>query len=191
MIRYRLNNATKDRQKKEQLEMRPALLCHAIVLFSLIPCIAQQPAATLEIQMPESRFTAGNPIMLDVIVKNLSTENLDVWKADPIVDGEAEAYTFVEVRDAEGKVLPRIDGTTITLRDGRRYMRPKSWLTRKGATIKRHEELHDFLVLSNLFDLSKPGTYTASVSTDVEDRSGTEVKRARAVSNKVSFSVEQ
>jgi hypothetical protein len=173
--------------------MRPTgstLLSLAIVLFSLIPCLAQQRAATLEIQMPESRFTARNTIRLDVIVKNFSTEDLHVWKADPIANGEAEAYTFAEVRNAKGEVLPRTDGLIVEI-DGKKSMHPKSWLTRKGATIRRHEELHDFLLLSNLFDLSKPGTYTVSASADVEDRSGPEIKRTSVVSNKISFSVER
>ena len=54
----------------------------------------------------------------------------------------------VEVLDSEGKSLPRIDGVTF-IHDGKKTMMPKSW-TRKGVTVKPNQELHDFLLLSNL-----------------------------------------
>ncbi len=172
--------------------MRPtisAFIGLVVVLFSFVPCVAQMPAATLEIQMPESSSATGAPIRLNVIVKNISTEDLRIWKTSPNADGLAEAYINVEVRDPEGKSPPRIDGVPI-VKNGKKYMMAKSWLTRKGVTVKPNHELHDFLLLSSLFDLRKPGTYTVSAKTDIpEPYSGPEAKWIEVASNKISFTV--
>ena len=173
--------------------MRPivsAFLYFGIVLFSFAPCVAQTPAATLEIQMPESKFALGTPIRLDVTIKNISTERLHIWKVSPQDDGRAEAYMSVEVLDSEGKSLPRIDGVTF-VHDGKKDMMPKSW-TRKGVTVKANQELHDFLLLSNLFDLSKPGMYTVSVKTDIpKPNPGSQIKFVVVASNSINFAVKQ
>lgn len=171
-------------------EMR-AFPYSVVVLFGLVSCFAQEPRATLEIQMPQSEFTVGTAVRLDVIVKNSMTEDLHVWKVSPDAYGMAEAYIGVEVRDADGKSLPRADGQTI-VRNGKKYVSPKSWLTRKGVYIKPNQELHDFLVLSNLFDLSMPGTYTVSAKADFEKpNSGAEIKLIVAESSKIHFAVKQ
>jgi hypothetical protein len=107
-----------------------------VCAFSLVPCFAQKPSATLEIQTPESRFIAGTIIRLDVVVKNSMTKVLHVWKASPEGDGQAEACIAVEVSDSEGRSLPRTDRTTI-VRNGKKYTFPKSWLTlREHANFK-------------------------------------------------------
>ena len=171
--------------------MVSAFLRSSIVLFSLVSCVAQEPTATLEIQLPESGFPVGTLIRLNVIVKNLSTEDLRVWKASPQVNGQAEAYISVEVRDSEGKSLPRTDGLTI-VKNGKKYVIGKRWLTRKGVVLEPNQELHDFLLLSSLFDLSKPGTYTVSARADIPaPYSGPEIKWITAMSNKISFSLKR
>jgi len=54
----------------------------AIALFGMVPCLAQKPSLTLEIQVPESEFTVGTEIRFDVVVKNSMTE-------DPRLEGFA------------------------------------------------------------------------------------------------------
>lgn len=180
--------------------MRPtvlAFLCYGLAPFSWVPCVAQEPPATLQIQMPESKLASGTPIRLDVIAKNIATDDLLVWKASPQDDGEAEAYIYVQVRDAAGKSLLRIDGTTIVV-NGKKYVRPKSWFTRKGIIVAPEHELRDFLVLSNLFDLSKPGNYSVSATLEIpgsaelmhsKPEPGPEPKFIEVESNKITFAV--
>ena len=164
-------------------------LFNAIVLLSSLPCVAQKPAATLQIQLHEKEFKSGAAIRLDVIVTNLSGEDLRIWKVSAQVDGQAEAYLSVNVCDSEGKPLSRIDGVTIE-RNGKKYRIGKAWITRKGVMLSTNHELRDFLSLSALFNLSKPGTYTASAAADIpEPYSGPEIKWIVAKSNKVSFEV--
>src|SRR5579859_6850874 len=141
-------------------------ICSTMVLCTCLPCFAQKPAASLKVRMPESEFKTDTAIRLDAIVYNSSTEDLRVWKVSTQVDGMAEAYLDVKVCDAEGKSLPRIDGATI-VKNGKNYGIGKRWLTRKGAIVRPNEELHDFLLLSSLFDLRKPGTYVVAAEADI------------------------
>jgi hypothetical protein len=163
----------------------------AIVLLGMAPCFAQKPSVMLDIQVPESEFTVGTAIRLDVAVRNSMTEDLHVWKVSPDNVGLAEAYIDVEIRDSEGKSLPRADGQTVVM-NGKKYVFPKSWMTRKGAYVKPNQELRDYILLSKVFDLSKPGTYTVSAKASFDSRdSGPEIKWIVAESNKVTFAVKQ
>jgi hypothetical protein len=94
--------------------------------------------------MPEPEFKAGTVIRLDVIVKNLSAKDLRIWKTEPQVDGHAEAYLSIHVRDSEGRPLSRIDDVTIE-KNGKDYTIEKRWLTRKGTILIPNHELDDFL----------------------------------------------
>lgn len=164
-------------------------ICCAIVLLVCLPSLAQRPAASLEIQMPKSEFKTGVAIRLDAIISNLSTDDLRIWKAEPKVDGMAEAYLSVRVRNVEGKSLPRIDGSAV-VKNGKKYVIGKRWLTRKGVIVRPNEELHDFLVLSKLFDLREPGTYIVSSEADTPRAdSGPEIKWIVARSNELTFVV--
>ena len=71
-------------------------------------------------------------------------------------------------------------------------MIPKSWFKRNGVVLRPNQELRDFLLLSSLFDLSKPGTYTVSARADIDiaaPHSGSEIKWITARSNKNGFAV--
>jgi hypothetical protein len=187
-----LSETSKDKEiKAEMHQSLRAFHTSAIVLLSLAPCLGQKPPATLKIQLPASSFTEGTSIKLDVMVKNISKDELNVWKASPQVDGEAEAYVDVEVRDSAGKALSRIDGVTI-VRNGKKYTFPKSWFTRKGASIAPGRVSRDFVLLNNLFDLSKPGSYVVSAKMeDAWPNSGPEMKLWEADSNQIRFKIRQ
>lgn len=168
-----------------------AHLCCAILLFSWAGfCFGQQPTATLEIQMSRASYKVETPIRLDIVLANLSTETLHIDKASNR-DGQAEAYLSVEVRDSGGKPLRRTDGQTI-IKNGRQYTIPKRWLTRKGVPLEPNQKLRDFLLLSGLFDLSTPGTYTVTTRAEIRSPySGPEIKWIEAISNKTTFTVTQ
>ena len=162
-------------------------LCSVIALFSWVPSLEQNPGVTLEIGMLGD--SSGGDIRLDVFVRNSTAEKLHVWKASPQVDGQAEAYLAVDVRDSEGKPVPRTDGTFV-INGKKHYL--KFWLLRKGVYVEPHDELHDYLVLSKLFDLSKPGRYTVSTKAAFElPGSEPEIKWFSAESNTINFVVKQ
>jgi hypothetical protein len=138
--------------------------------------------------MPQSTFEAGTAVRLDVIVRNLSDE------ADliPKVDGHAEDYLHIEVRAQDGKQLERIDRQTL-LRNGKTYSFPKrGWGSRKLETIKPNDESRNYLVLSNLFDLCKPGTYSVSAKAELQKPySGPEIKWVETAAEEIEFVVKR
>ena len=167
-----------------------ALYC-ALALFSSAICAAQQPAAELEIHLPAKTFKAGLPIKLEVIIRNVSTRDFVVPKVSPGTEGMADAYTDVEVIDSSGQKLLRIDGQTL-VKSGKSYTISKRWLTRRGAIVEPNGTLRDFLVLTSLFDLSKPGVYNISARAEIPaPDSGPQIKWIEAVSNRASFAVTQ
>lgn len=112
--------------------------------------IAQQkfPDA-VTIATPAPVVASGAEIKLNVTVVNTSDQTIRVIKAlGP--DGQAEAVNHVEIYDAEGKKLSWIPSH-------------QTWISRKTVSVEPGKSCDDFLILSNLFDLSKPGKYTVIV----------------------------
>jgi len=162
--------------------------CTALA-FNVADALAQQtPPVTLSIQADTTAVKVGERIKLRVSITNSSGQALVVDKASSS-DGQAEAYTTVEVRDFSGKPLSRIDGQTF-VKNGKSYVIPRAWTTRKGVTVGPGEDLIDFLQLSNLFDLSTPGVYTVAANVEIRvPGTGTEIKWIGAKSNTIQIAV--
>ncbi|HEX5235288.1 MAG TPA: hypothetical protein VFW25_08165 [Silvibacterium sp.] len=172
--------------------MRPAskLFCSAILLAGSVVCFAGEPDVKLDIRMPNSTYQLGKPIRLDIILKNLSSERLHIDKASER-NGRAEAYISAEVRDSSGRPLPRTDGLTF-VKNGKKYTIGKPWLSRWGIDLEPNQESQDFLVLSNLFDLGRPGNYIVSAKAEIRaPDSGPEIKWIEAASNTIEFTVKR
>ena len=121
------------------------------------------------------------------MLTNVSTRDLHIDKASERDDGQAEAYISLEVRDSSGRLLPRTDGQTF-VKNGKKYTIGKIWLSRWGVNLGPNQGLQDFLVLSNIFDLSKPGNYTVSAKAEIRaPDSGPEIKWIEAASNRIEL----
>lgn len=144
--------------------------------------VHQQPEPTLELRLPRSTFA----VRLDVILRNLSAEDVLV----PKIDGHAEDYLHIKVRDSDGKQLLRIDRRTF-VKNGKSYSFPKrGWGSRKLETIKPNGPSHDYLVLSDLFELSKPGAYTISAKAGLQrPYPGPEIKWVETVADEIGFAI--
>jgi hypothetical protein len=124
-----------------------------------IACLGQSSSLfTLGIRTNAPTVKSGVSIRLDITVTNISDQPISFYKARG-ADGQAEAANSFEVRDASGNQLRRIDGHTVWIHGEAHSMLPPI-LSRKGVLLKPGETLDDFAILSNLFDLSKPGKYT-------------------------------
>jgi hypothetical protein len=125
-----------------------------------ILCLAQQKVPiAVSISTPVPVVQSGNEIRINVSVRNLSDEPISLLKAlGP--DGQAEAVNHLEVFGADGKRLYRIDGPSHRSKDGVVSHLVKGGISRTSVSVAPGETSVDFLVLSNLFDLSKPGIYT-------------------------------
>jgi hypothetical protein len=124
---------------------------------------ATQQASPIRVSIassaPETR--SGAEIRINVKVENVSGTAVELYKAlGP--DGQAEAANDIDVYDSDGKALFRIDGRAIKVHGETRHL-PKAWISRKTVPVEPGKSAEDFLVLSNLFDMTKPGHYTVKV----------------------------
>jgi hypothetical protein len=161
-----------------------------ILTVSGIACAqtSRQPFTVL-IQCPQSEVKGGTEVRLLITVTNTSDQDVDLYKT-PGPDGHAEDVNKIDVRDASGNLLKRADSQIIEI-GGTQHTVPKRFrISRKGVILKPGESLEDFTILSNLFDLSKPGKYT--VTAQNERRSGDsshELKLIYVKSNTITITV--
>ena len=148
--------------------------------------IAQQKSPiAASITTPTPITKSGAEVRVDVTVTNISDHTVRLYKALGL-DGQAEAANHVEVFDSNGKALSRIDGPEIQMRGETRHL-PKMWISRKTVPVEPGESSSDFLILSNLFDLSKPGKYTVAVRQEMRsDDSDPDIKLVYATSNTIT-----
>ena len=142
--------------------MRSVVIAALIAVIFTTAGAAQQGSpikVSIASSAPESR--SGAEVRINVTVENVSGGTVELYKAlGP--DGQAEAANEIDVYDSDGKALSRIDGRAIKLHGETRHL-PKQWISRKTVPLEPGRSADDFLVLSNLFDLSKPGHYTVKV----------------------------
>jgi hypothetical protein len=175
----------------KQLQVQVFVRSAILLLIPSVLGVAQQPEAAVEIRLANPVVTLGVPVTLNVVIKNVSNVDLRLLKESPNSDGHAEDYLHLEVRDADGKLLPRIDVTSRVMKNGKNFSLPKrGWGSRKGASITPHGELRDYLILSDLFDLSKPGAYSVSAQGVLQKPySGPEIKWVETAAEKIDFAV--
>lgn len=126
-----------------------------------IACWGQSSAEfTLAIHTNTPTVKSGTPVRLDITVTNTSDQPICFYKY-PGPDGTAEAANSFEVRDASGNRLRRTDGRTVWIH-GVPHTLLHGWPSRRGVDLKPGETLDDFAILSNLFDLTKPGRYAVT-----------------------------
>jgi hypothetical protein len=167
----------------------------SIALFALFAaalpaiCTAEQPVPiTVSIVTPTPVTKSGAEVRIGVTVANTSDHAVKLYKAlGP--DGQAEEANHVDAYDADGKALSRIDGRAVQVH-GETHHLPKQWIGRTTVFVEPGKTADDFLILSNLFDLSKPGKYTVTVRQEKRaDDSDPDVKLIYATSNKVAITV--
>jgi len=80
---------------------------------------------------------------------------------------------------------------TQSFKNGKTYSFPKrGWGSRQFETIKPNDESRNYLVLSDLFDLSKPGAYSISAKAELQKPySGPEIKFVETAAEKIDFVV--
>ncbi len=142
------------------------VLCGLIVVAGAMCGVAQNKTPiTVLIQCPQSELKSGSEVKLLITVTNTSDQDVDLYKT-PGPDGQAEDVNKIEVRDESGRALPRADVQTVRIGGKLRTFPKKIIKSRAGVILKPGESLKDFAILSNLFDLSKPGKYTVTAQNE-------------------------
>lgn len=125
-------------------------------------CMAQQKSAlAVLISTPTPVLTSGQQIRLDVSVTNTSDQAVRILKALGS-DGHAEAVNRVEVYDSDGNKLSRTDGPAVQI-NGQTHHLLKRGMSRKTVPLEPGKSDKNFLILSHLFNMSKPEKYTVMV----------------------------
>jgi hypothetical protein len=162
-----------------------ATACLMAILFPFA-CLGQSKTSfTLSISTNTPTVKKGAELRLDLTVANLSDHPITVYEDG---HGYAEAANEIEVRDASGALLHRIDSPLMSIH-GTPVRLPKQWVSRKGTSLNPGERLDDFSILSNLFDLSKPGKYRVIAKQWIHNDPGSTETWTGATSNSVDITV--
>ena len=104
----------------------------------------------LSIGTTKSSFVAGEPLVLDILFKNVSGEPF--WFHSFIEHNEAQLNGFVvTVTNSLGDELPLLP---------QRHIGGRS---RGVYTLQPEQVLHDGMIINNLVDISRPDTYAIRV----------------------------
>ncbi|MGA2834638.1 MAG: hypothetical protein ABSE55_16340 [Terracidiphilus sp.] len=151
-------------------------------------CIAQvKSPITVSITTPTLVTKTGEAIRVNVTVTNTSDHSVKLYKAlGP--DGQAEVANQIDVLDADGKKLSRIDGLAVQVR--RQIYHRQMPMSRTMIRLDPGQSNEDFLILNNLFDLSKPGKYTVTVGHGLRvDVPGSDPNLMNVPSNTITITV--
>jgi len=146
------------------------VLCAVIVVASSMYSVAEDKAPiTVSIQCVQPVVKSGSEVKLLITVTNKSDQDVDMYKT-PGPDGHAEDVNKIDIRDASGNLLKRVDFQIVEIGGVQHKLPKRIRISRAGIILKPGASLDDFAILSNLFDLTKPGKYTVEVQN--ERRSG-------------------
>jgi hypothetical protein len=158
------------------------------LLVSAFPLIAQSQSGSpilISIQAQPLTVEKGREVKLQVILTNISDRAIAVPLSKPECDNE------VYLRDAAGARLARVDGHVFKNAHG---MTTKVQCTeifsRKMKTLLPGEQTKDSMILTKIFDLNQPGTYTIAVARDIDtDYTAPRPTLVLAVSNTIRLTV--
>jgi hypothetical protein len=106
----------------------------------------------LSISSTSYKYKAGVPVLVTILLENLGPD----LTAKPSSCVEWEWYAF-EIRDARGTIVPRHNGGVRTC-----GWNPASW------TISSHEVLLSTFDLRDKYDLTTPGDYEISATSNID-----------------------
>lgn len=132
------------------------------LLFAASLYAQPKPPFTITISPVRATVTSGDPILVQITVKNLTKQEFDFNTIISDITGRDFIYVF-DVTNAGGIAVPP------------KTMTPESELLVGHAvfrTLGPEGTLMDTASLERLFDLSKPGTYTIRASRAVPEDKG-------------------
>ncbi len=125
-------------------------------------------------QLKKDLFKPGEPIILKVILKNISKKTHTI-----VVSGPERDYDII-VKDNKGAIVP-------LTKYGKRLMDNKGEFRAIGKKIKSQKEIQINLLINRIYDMTISGTYSIKVERFVLEQN--RKKFAKVISNTVKIKV--
>jgi hypothetical protein len=141
------------------------IVCALAIVFPAISTTANAPLFSVTLGAPKDPLKSGAKLILRVTVTNTSDHNIAFKRTNNPVSNEEFRYQ-IEVRDADGRPaqpsaqVRALEGQVTEIED----------LDNHAYWLKPGESYSDDLEITKLYDLSRPGKYTVSVSKDLLTR---------------------
>jgi hypothetical protein len=113
---------------------------------------------SITITAKQATFKVGDPIVLNILVNNISEYKYCEKNIVETNHAEWNDY-YVEVKDAEGNVVPRISKPLLPLRQ-----RPELSGSRGVLCIVPGDAIKEKVVVDQIVNMSGPGTYYVQIS---------------------------
>lgn len=127
-----------------------AIAIQAFIVTALA-CGQQTQQVTIIISSPQTEIKAGNPVLLHIILANLSKHDISVFRAPGYK--HAELFYSISACDSDGNAPPATSYGDAILHRGARP------ISKIMTTIKPGEKLEEDAALSEIFDMKAAGTY--------------------------------
>jgi hypothetical protein len=137
----------------------------AIVFPASISTTANAPLFSVTLDAPKAPLKSGAKLILRVTVTNTSDHNIPFKRTNNPVSNEEFRYQ-IEVRDADGR--PAQPSAKVRALEGQ-VTGIEDW-DNHAHWLKPGESYSDDLEITKLYDFSRPGKYTVSVSKDLLTR---------------------
>jgi hypothetical protein len=146
---------------------------------NLVPSRSAQRPFSLTISTEHDRVKVGSEVLVQITLTNTSDQEIALGKAPGNLP-QAESEYLVEVHDSRGQTAPDTDY-------GRKIKQNKIVVSfsRVSATVGPGESLKDGVILTKLYDLSRPGKYSVQLLRKVPPQLGDGLIK----SNKVTITV--
>jgi hypothetical protein len=116
----------------------------------------QAQKVTITISAPQAEVKVGAPILLHIVMTNLSQQ--DIYVPKNAARARAERYYFISVFDSEGNAPP-------TTQYGKAIRYPGAEaMSRLMVILKPGEKLEEDSTISDIFDMKSAGTYKVIVT---------------------------
>ena len=116
----------------------------------------QAQKVTITISAPQAEVKVGAPILLHIVMTNLSRQ--DIYVPKNAARARAERYYFISVFDSEGNAPP-------TTQYGKAIRYPGAEaMSRLMVILKPGEKLEEDSTISDIFDMKSAGTYKVIVT---------------------------
>jgi hypothetical protein len=133
--------------------LRIFVIAIASTTFYAPTTLGQESQISLTLTGPRAPVKVGSELWIKMVLKNGSNQSVAVTNHEP--EGPGQSGPYVEVRDSQGMPAPQTE-----YYHSRQNGQDGSFFT---DTVRLGESRQSSLLISRLYDMSRPGEYTIQV----------------------------